>query len=165
MKHYTILKNLHYSTFIPKLCIFKDNFEISQVCKFDESCKYIISEDSCVNKLFGFSFGLFGVHKNSIRYGWLYNNEENKFFIYRYCYIDGKLNKHIIFDCNVNEYHIYKISITKDLCGQYHIHFIIDEIEKYTYKINKVTNKLLLTLGFYFGGNTRAPHTMKLMYV
>ena len=47
---------------------------------FADNCKYEIDEKSCVNKLYGFCLGLFGVHKNSIRFGWTYNKETDGLF-------------------------------------------------------------------------------------
>ena len=90
MKKYIIYKNCHYSTFIPQIkCLrnlkyIKNEYYIS----FDKSCKYDIEEKSCVNKLFGYSFGLFSVHKNTCRFGWTYNKETDKIDIWIYIYKD-----------------------------------------------------------------------------
>jgi hypothetical protein len=67
MKLY-ILKGCHYSTFIPKFYKAKD-FNKSVYIKFSDSCLYEINEPSCVNKLWGFAYGL-GIHRNSVRFGW-----------------------------------------------------------------------------------------------
>jgi hypothetical protein len=63
-----ILKGFHYSTFFPKIYRFCSENKKSIRVKFDKSCVYKIDEKSCVNKLWGFSIGLFGVHKNSYRF-------------------------------------------------------------------------------------------------
>jgi hypothetical protein len=80
MKEYRIFKGCHYSNFLPSFHKVPNDFGISTNVIFDESCKYEIDEKSCVNKLFGFCFG-FGVHKNSVRFGWTYNNEKNSIII------------------------------------------------------------------------------------
>ena len=75
-----IIKGFHYSTFLPR--IYKPGITKTVKVKFDKSCAYNIGEKSCVNKLWGFSVGLFGVHKNSYRFGWTY--EEDKIIIWKF---------------------------------------------------------------------------------
>lgn len=129
---------------------------------FTDSCRYEIEEKSCVNKLFGFSFGIFGVHKNSVRFGWTYNNELNNIFIWKYVYIDGKLKKEKISSCEIGETHAYDIdafSYKSDKKGYttYGVCFKIDGKKIAETKID--SNKwFAITLGPYFGGKTRAPH-------
>ena len=110
MKKYIIHKGCHYSNFFPRIqllsqvtCVFQSGCVV-----FDESCKYEISETSCVNKLFGFCFG-FGVHKNSIRFGWTYNVPTNQIYIWKYFYVNGQLEKEKIFACEIGEQHFYEI--------------------------------------------------------
>ena len=165
MKTYTILKVFHYSNFFPCICSIKDTNIFEGTFSFDDSCKYTIDEESCVNKLFGFCFGLFGIHKNSIRFGWTYNEPMNSIFIWSYYYKDGKLHKNKIFSCNINEKHNYKIELHRisSVLGNYTFRFLIDNNEVYGFQeLNNLNNKCLLTLGPYFGGNTRAPHKMKI---
>lgn len=63
--------------------------EISGRFKFDESCWYprgVVGKTG-INKLFGVSYGLFGVHNQSIRIGWQPNfNKEGEIRIYSYAY-------------------------------------------------------------------------------
>ena len=171
MKTYKIYKGCHYSNFFPRIQL------ISQVNKllqsgnlvFDESCKYEIDESSCVNKLFGFCFG-FGVHKNSVRFGWTYNAPTNQIYIWKYFYIDGKLEKEKIFACEVDEPHSYEILVNKSYNAEnkYFITLKIDNQKVYPvdnfYSTIKSDKCFITTLGPYFGGNTRAPHTMKIEY-
>lgn len=150
---YTILKGCHYSNFIPKLGLNKD-IDLSYNITFNESCLYKIQEKSCVNKLFGLCYGLFGVHKNSIRFGWASDN--NKILIYAYIWWNGKLSKYPLIKVNPNENHTYKIHIKKNcFCS-----FSIDGKEKEVIILSKVNNPFIWTLGFYFGGNSTAPHKM-----
>ena len=163
MKKWTILKGCHYSTFIPTIKKIKDGLELTREFEFTDSCKYQIDEASCVNKLFGFCFGLFGVHKSSIRFGWTYDNIEDKFILWNYCYENGQLDKHFINDAKFNPGDIFRVTLKVHDEGS-NIKkvemFINDEfVHAHDYQLK---NKWLFTLGFYFGGNTRAPHKMQL---
>lgn len=171
MRTYKIKKNRHYSNFIPKIkCLNKKNdftFNNSLNVIFDESCRYEIEEKSCVNKLFGHSIGLFNVHKHSYRFGWTYDNKIDKIIIWIYLYNDSKLYKKKIFECSFNT--IYKFNIITQLNlekNTYNTTFFINDniVKERKFKTNKI-NKMLLTLGFYFGGNTKAPHNMLIKYV
>jgi hypothetical protein len=112
MKKNIIFKNFHYSTFIPLIKCVKKNVDYvlnENSILFDESCKYEIDEKSCVNKLFGYSFHIFNVHKNSCRFGWTYDKEIDKIVIWTYTYNNGKLFKNKIGICDFNK--VYNFSI------------------------------------------------------
>ena len=166
MKTYTILKGCHYSNFMPCFKFLNEIIEFTGTFEFDKSCKYEINEKSCVNKLFGFCFG-FGVHKDSVRFGWTYNNDIEKILIWSYVYKNGKLHKHEIKHFDVETQHKYKIKVQRiepieqNKRHSYNIHLYIDDD---LYDICKLsTNRLIITtLGPYFGGNTKAPHKMKI---
>ena len=157
-----ILKGFHYSNFLPWFyCIDNRNkLCISKRITFTESCKYNIEEKSCVNKLFGFCFGL-GVHKNSVRFGWSYDSNTDKFIIWKYIYKNGKLDKRQIWTCcNVNEEYDFTIEVNRTANKDtYQLFFMIDNVlmESDTITSDKC---FITTLGFYFGGNTKAPHKM-----
>ena len=167
MKTYKIYKGCHYSNFFPRIQLIYQVNHLSQGGRivFDESCKYEIAEASCVNKLFGFCFG-FGVHKNSVRFGWTYNAPTNQIYIWSYFYINGKLHKKKIFSCELNEEHTYKIEVHKisSELGHYTFRFLIDGKENGDFEKIQSDKCFITTLGPYFGGNTRAPHTMKIEY-
>ena len=154
MKKWTILKGCHYSNFIPSIRLLKEETVFTETIEFTNSCRYYIEEASCVNKLFGFCFGLFGVHKNSARFGWKYNTSTSKIDILEYYYKDGKLIKNPVAEISIGEKIAYRIKVTKQQVTLY-----INNKPVSTMQFD-VKKKLLLTLGFYFGGNTRAPHTM-----
>ena len=146
-----IIKGFHYSTFLPR--IYKPGITKTVKVKFDKSCAYNIGEKSCVNKLWGFSVGLFGVHKNSYRFGWTY--EEDKIIIWTYSYIKDKLYKERLTECEFDKEYECSISIYDGV----------------TFNFNGVTRteeitelKWLFELGFYFGGKTRAPHNMQINF-
>ena len=150
----TILPHFHYSTFVPR--IYKSNTIKSVKIKFDKSCKYSIQERSCVNKLWGFSSGLFGVHKNSYRFGWTYDSVSDKIIIWAYIYRNGKLFKEKLTECNFDVEYTFTMEI-KDK-----VTLTVGTIQK-TYEVPK-PKSWLLELGFYFGGVTRSPHKMKINF-
>ena len=157
MKTYTIPKFCHYSNFFPKFyCLNKPQIKLTWKVKFTESCKYEINEKSCVNKLFGFCFGL-GVHKNSLRFGWTYNKETNNIFIWHYDYSKGRLMKLKLYSCDINEEHEYKVILRKQN-NDYIGGLVIDGNEESAMRFENITSKFITTLGPYFGGETRAPH-------
>ena len=175
MKTYKIYKGCHYSNFFPRIQLLSKVSYMSQsgCIVFDESCKYEIAETSCVNKLFGFCFG-FGVHENSIRFGWTYNAPTNQIYIWKYFYINGKLEKEKIFACEIGESNFYEILANKsnNVKNEYLVTLKInnkkvyplnDSLDDYYTKVQS-TKCFITTLGPYFGGNTRAPHTMKIEY-
>ena len=160
MKKYTILKGCHYSNFLPSIFKIDDNKPIKRFEKnieFTESCKYEINEPSCVNKLFGFSFGIFGVHKNSVRFGWTYQKETDSIVIWKYVYADGDLIKYPISDVKICQKYKFQIECFYFGENQYRVICRINDkwIDSFWFNIKKY---YLLTLGPYFGGKTRAPH-------
>jgi hypothetical protein len=152
--HVRILKGFHYSTFFPKIYRFCSENKKSIRVKFDKSCVYKIDEKSCVNKLWGFSIGLFGVHKNSYRFGWTYEND--KIIIWTYSYINGKLQKEKLTECEFDKE--YQCSISIDNKVVFNFNGVTKEREL------RSTKKFLLELGFYFGGKTKAPNNMKIEF-
>ena len=165
MDKYTILKGCHYSNFIPSFHKIEDSLFFTNTFSFDNSCKYEIDEPSCVNKLCGFCFGLFGVHKNSIRFGWTYEKETNLIYIWSYFYKNGKLHKKKIFSCDFDDGHIYTIELHRisSKFGKYKFRFLIDAKEIGDFEEIQSNSCFVTTLGPYFGGNTRAPHKMKII--
>lgn len=166
LKHYshTIFKGCHFSTFVPCLQKMRDDvyFSVSRTLQFDECHLYDIAEKSCVNKLFGYSFGLFGVHKNSARFGWAC--DDGKIVVYVYFYKDGKLNKKSVATFGVGTTHEYSMTMYYDKDDNKHyVEWFVDG-QKVQGCFFKARFGWLLSLGFYFGGNSVAPHTMKLSY-
>lgn len=168
MKQYIIKKNHHYSNFFPKFYCTKEKFELSGNFTFTDSCRYKIDEPSCVNKLFGFCFG-FGVHKNSARIGWTYNNEGNLIDLWKYIYKYGKLEKRKFHFINLNDAHDFKITVQRNVSAlpryrhYYYIEFYIDGL---LFEFDKIYSNgcFMTTLGPYFGGNTKAPHNIIIEY-
>lgn len=113
----SILKNVNFFT--------KKNI-ITYKIKFTESCIYdLINKDLYgVNKLFGLTFGIFGVHKNSARFGWKPYSKDSV-MIYAYYYINGVRKETPFLKVKVNEYLEMTIEVKKD---------------KYIFKIKSLDN-------------------------
>lgn len=163
-KTYIIPKGWHYSNFFPSFKLIDDVMTFEKKMVFDESCHYEIDEPSCVNKLFGFCFG-FGVHQESIRFGWTYDKTFNQYTIWHYVYSEGKLYKYPMKSFTAKGVMLmnYMIKLHRwsgddpKYRWVYRYFLYIDDLPVAEGRIK--SNKLFLTtLGPYFGGNTRAPH-------
>jgi hypothetical protein len=160
MKLYIIKEGRHYSNFVPSFFKVEPIKNLSFTAAFHPSCEYHIDEPSCVNKLFGFCFG-FGVHRNSVRYGWTYDKVNHNIAIWSYVYKKGKLHKEIIGHVDFWAAHEYDILMYKDdINDVYKIQLLVDGVTQG--KPQEISSKwpFLTTLGPYFGGKSRAPHTM-----
>jgi hypothetical protein len=122
---------------------------------FTSSCLYDFNDNDQldINKLFGFSIGLH--HNNSFRLGWRPSSNNNSIEILTYEYINGIRQKpkiittvdlniwvHVLISYNPNEN-----SILYFVDGNCYKHEVIP-IKK---------NGFGYMLGFYFGGNKKAP--------
>lgn len=167
MNNYIILKGCHYSNFFPSLCLVEPRKKFEKTFIFDKSCKYEIKEECCVNKLFGFCFGLFGVHRTSVRFGWTYCKEMNEIFIWKYVYKNSKLDKQKIAAVEIGSKHGYSIEMYRAIKAINKAYYdVVFKMDGNVIAKDSVKDKhsLLLTLGPYFGGHTRAPHKMILKY-
>lgn len=132
--------------------------------KFTESCRYnLYSEDQLDwNKLFGCSFGLFGIHKNSVRFVWRYNLVTQKIEIGAYWYLEGFRNYYHMCDVEINDLVNFKITILYDSI----IFTVLDDlvpISKYVlYTPESLLKKNKYECGIYFGGNRRAPQRIEI---
>ena len=154
---YTILKNWHYSIFNP----LKHKW-IRLDCQ-EVRFKFVIpknawfskenEDDEDWNKLYGVSYGLFGIHKNSLRIAWKPDFEvKNKFQLAYYAYENGK-------------------KVTKKICsvfgdcqyeGQIYLHndgdvsvFINDDY-RYFDKCDVRTSYIAFTCKPYHGGDGKS---------
>lgn len=155
-----IIKGFHYSTFLPR--IYKSKSVFTKTCRvrFDRSCKYTIDEQSCVNKLWGFSNGLFGVHKNSWRFGWTYDQFLDCIVLWAYIYNNGILKKkkihYLQFDVEY-ELSIKLIQENRLVKAEFYINNNVVYKELFS---NLQIRCILLELGFYFGGKSKCPNNM-----
>lgn len=124
---------------------------------FDSSCLYKpLDWENDYNKLFGWSYGFH--HRNSVRVGW--RSSENSIELILYIYENGKLvpmeEPGILVPTGV----AIKMTLLKrplgyglDIPGYGYITYRTHREIKPTWGYN---------LGLYFGGQGKAPHTMKI---
>lgn len=120
-----------------------------------------------INKLFGITFGLFGIHKNSFRVG--YNSKGESIDLYFYVYNDGKRNFHRSY--SINPVYTEKIVVAASATNQHR--YGNNQIEvKLKIEIPKTwqseTHTEVLDAKhffymnwFYFGGQAKAPHKIE----
>ena len=107
---------------------------------------------------------MFGVHKNSWRFGWTYNTNEDKINIWSYIYNSNKLTKKRIYIIDFDKEYDFRMNIVKN-DSSYSLNLYINNELIVQYCITDLILKhYLLELGFYFGGSTRAPHNMCLEF-
>lgn len=161
-------KNRHYCSPFPwpKFYFIKDGTVLDKVIRleFTNSAEYHIGEDqSDVNKLMGFSYGLH--HQNSDRIGWRYIPELNNIEIVLYSYVDGvrQPTSHIA-NLEINQRYYIRLDIVvdkgdKSICRNINI-YIGSENRTIKESFIKTSSKSCLgyTLGGYFGGNRKSPH-------
>lgn len=139
----------------------------SRVFKFLESCRYSLDNGDQFdwNKLFGFSFGLFGIHANSVRFVWRYNPEIDKIDIAAYWYKDNERNYYQMCSLDLNNKYTFKMEI--DYNDSYVRFCVLEDgyikLNEFNLYIDpKILNKKKYQCGVYFGGNRRAPHKIEL---
>lgn len=163
MTKYTILKGWHYAFFLFRRLLgwswdkkkFVISFKLSKECWYPGP-----DENHSLNKLTGLSFGLFGVHKNSVRLTWIPKfDQQGKFEIYGYIYdptINGHSSKYF---CDVDAENTYTCALDIDE-GEYIFEMCdvaICEME------NATEDSRIQKLCYpYFGGEMKAPQTMQI---
>ena len=133
--------------------------------KFLDSCCYFLDNGDQYdwNKLYGVTFGLFGIHENSVRFAWRYDTLRKNIVIAAYWYINGERNYYTLCSINFNEKYDFKISIVDDYVKFTVLedNFVkIGEFELYMGK--EILSKSKYQCGIYFGGNRRAPHKIEI---
>jgi hypothetical protein len=165
MKKYTILRGWHYAFFLIERLFgwFYNKTEFNIKFKFSPECWWDSprnSDDYDLNKLCGISFGVFAIHKNSVRLAWVPDfKTQNNIKVYGYVYDGTRNDPHISqYICNVNTDITYDAKIViQD--NKYIISVGDSTIEmKNNTKDHKIQKK-----GYpYFGGNNRAPVRMSI---
>lgn len=157
---YRIHKGKHRA-WPPRLGLWYNKYAIRRRVRFDFDCRYKIESDDQydINKLFG--IGYFpNHHKESARFGWRFDYDENKFIISAYCYINGERVMKDICACVANKDYDMVIEVMP-----YHYEFYVRQSENnlkvgghMQYRTHK--KEFSYPLGLYFGGNQTAPHEM-----
>ena len=112
------------------------------------------------NKLFGIGY-LPNHHTDSARFGWRYETAIKKVIISAYVYVDGERLYTDICEVAIGEYYEYTITLNK--LGYFFSVKAPDSDYASSLTIpKKHTKRFSYLLGFYFGGNKSAPHTVTL---
>lgn len=141
----------------------EENSLIIRNFTFTSSCRYRLDDGDQYdwNKLFGFFVGLFGIHKNSARFVWRYNPNEDLIEIGVYWYLNGYRCWHKLASLPLNKEYAFKISILKDSV----VFTVLDDyvaINRYVLYMED-SSKTKYKCGIYFGGNKRAPQRIEIL--
>jgi hypothetical protein len=154
-----ILKGMHFAVAdIP--WPFFNKTTIRKRVTFTESCAYDLGNTNQAdwNKLFGLSFGG-SHHKNSVRYGWRYDNITKLIELSAYWYVDGVRNHKRFFHAEIGKEYDMVITVTKNK------YLFSVKSEKLFLGVPKNPTKSWgYELGLYFGGDQTAPHTMRVRF-
>lgn len=163
-KTHTIKKGFHRPLSLIPACIKgmsrKPYQEYRKTIRFTPSCRYLLSKEDQTdwNKLFGFCFGIRGVHRDSARFAWRYNFDHDTIEIAAYKYVDGFRTWNKIKEIHVGKEHTFEI--TRQADGL--VAFYIDGIFLHYDYIDQ-NDKTAYGCGLYFGGNNRAPHDIEII--
>lgn len=160
----TIHKGRHSPNILQRLLqigIFCNKKKMERIVEFDITCKYDhpgTDDDEDVNKLFGWAY-LKGLGKDSIRFGWNWNNDSSKVRLYAYYYVNGERGFQKICEVPLN----FKFLLSIERIEKSYQLKVLDGKQTYiqygsvdvTFTHNKSWG---YTLGCFFGGNNTAPH-------
>lgn len=138
----------------------KTDFSTHFSVLFRQDCAYYIDTDqSDINKLYGFSYGMH--HNESDRIGWRYLVDERKMELVLYSYVGGKVIKKPITKIYLGERHDIAMSVHIDKAsGKRYIDINIDSFS-YHYELESPKCYwFTYDVSLYFGGNRTAPHRM-----
>lgn len=129
---------------------------------FTESCRYALDcgDQEDWNKLFGFCFGIFGIHRNSARAVWRYNTDNGHIEIALYTYVDGERKWHICTSVPIDTICEIRLLYMPD---SHQLTLLV--FGPYNGSVTKNVSfpiKRAYSCGLYFGGNRTAPHNIKI---
>lgn len=171
----SVCKNMHYSLNFLNFKPYYNghdnvNYIMTYQVKFTDESKYDIGEDqSDINKLFGISYGHH--HNQSDRIGWRYNKTTNLIDLFLYSYENSKRIKTYLISVPISKHNVYTIDLdVMENNGYRNTNVSIYETSynisvklfglSYMYK--HTHTKYGYSLGLYFGGNRKAPKTIKM---
>ena len=150
---YKIFKNWHYS--LPPLPVFICGNEINKTVVISKEAwfekKTVDDED--INKLFGVSFGVNGVHKNSFRIGWKPSKYRNNIDLYAYYYNNEGKHTSEFLTTVFTSYH-YHMAIRWDSNGMFEVD--IDGENYFMKSLSIKKSNLKFFCRPYNGGQNRA---------
>lgn len=132
--------------------------------KFNPDCAYHIdgADQWDWSKLFGFCFGITGIHRNSVRFGWRYNPNTAKIEISRLLYFGN--HQHVMdYLCSLDINTEHDFCIVHEISGDsLNLTFYVDD-RKWEYTVPRPSCRLRFGCGFYFGGNQTAPQDVSIV--
>ena len=139
-------------------------YSVRRIVKFTKSCEYTLDETHQYdwNKLFGVCFGMTGIHKNSIRFGWRWNPKKNKIEICTIEYRDGIPTREIMQNCDIaiGEERDLEIKFNMSPDGYVWYSFLNDGSDYCGGYLQNVSAICYFGCGLYFGGKKRAPKSI-----
>ena len=131
--------------------------------QFTDSCRYDLQSDDQLdtNKLCGIGYFPGFHHVDSARFGWQYDRELERIMLSAYCYVNKERVILPITTIPLKKAYLIQLTINN---GSYFFKVIDESGNKlggtgiaFSHK-----NKLQYLLLPYFGGNRKAPHSMKI---
>jgi len=139
----------------------KLNYTFKRKVTFFENCAYDLKngKQGDWNKIYGACFGLFGIHKTSVRFGWRYSIPKNCIELCTIAYINGKPFRDYLplCDLELGESKELRINVYIDDYKFLHVQFYVG---KQLVKVLcwQIKPRFYFGCGFYFGGESKAPH-------
>lgn len=132
------------------------------IVKFDESCRYDLGTDDQfdTNKLVGIGY-LWHHHKDSARFGWRYDADNDMIEISAYCYLSGRRIIKSVGFCKIGEQYGIELYVSK---WAYYFSLIQSDTGTIgeTEIMHAHNKRLQYRLAPYFGGTSLAPHDIKI---
>ena len=171
MKKNIILKGFHRplqlipSCFKPFGFIITDKvYSIHRRVKFASSCAYNLQNEDQDdwNKLFGVCFGISGIHKNSLRFGWRRSIKKQKIELCVIEYNNGKVLRAWIYgmDTDLDTEIDLEVRFRMTSYGVVEYNFLCNGEVCRSWHLDSVSSLMYFGCGVYFGGNRKAPHKM-----
>ena len=165
----TIFKGFHRPIGIPAfLCPIGHlrkgaSLDLHRKVIFQDNCAYDLHnvDQYDWNKIYGVCFGILGIHKNSVRFGWRYNTNTQLIEI---CVIVYRPNR------DPQRYQVAEIPFNKEVLLEINMQRMDNDIDVFFRVEGMHVGGVTLApdsffyygCGFYFGGNCRAPHKMSI---
>lgn len=164
-------KDAHYADNYPRMDIYTSD-EIWRTVMFKSNCEYNLgnSKQGDTNKLFG--IGKWGVGSNfqvahlqdSGRFGWRWNIKRHQMEIMAFSHVNSVMKFESIGFVNLEEEFFLRMKV--DWINHCYIYRMVkDDVLVKEYREKFTTDKYIRTeLSLYFGGESKCPHDMNIIY-
>lgn len=146
-----------------KLWLWLNKKTITKRVTFHFNCQYDLgtADQDDHNKLFGIGY-LWSHHTDSARIGWRYDNKVKRLIVSAYCYVSRQRIAVDICHAMMNKPYLITLNIED---GFYELKVVVADTG---YLLGSTSipywhkKKWSFPLGFFFGGNQPAPHSMSI---